>query len=157
MPKAEMRAGQEIETLSQAELEKVLTKQTTTWFQEQARGFTTARFADTGTPDTGAIQIPATDDMVFGPDQGFAWAVQRITAAGLADDDVLLVYRNTVSDLNLVGFIEATRSFAPGSKGCILRGGEKLIIVGASLAAAADVSVNGEALQVAELDLYKVL
>lgn len=157
MPHAQLKAGSRVETLNQAELEDALSKSTTAYFQEQARGFTTARFGDVETPATGAVTVPKTDATVFGPDQGFAWAVQRVTAFGLATNDVLTVYRNDASALNVIGYITATSPLKPGSKGCILRGGEKLVVVGASLGATGDVAVNGEALQCSELDIYKIL
>ncbi|MFL6116752.1 MAG: hypothetical protein ACJ786_36160 [Catenulispora sp.] len=157
MPKAELRHGSHIETLNQQELEELLSKQTVTYFQEQARGFTTARFGDLSTVATGAVSVPATDETVFGPDKGFAWAVQRVSAAGLAAADVLKVYRDVNSPLNFLGYITATANFAPGSKGVVLRGGEKLIVAGTGLTATGDIVVTGEAVQVAELDIYKIL
>jgi len=158
MPKTQLKAGSHVETLSQAELEAVLGKQTQTWFQEQARGFSTARFGDVSTVASQAVTVPATDDTVFGPDHGFAWAVQRISAQGLSTNDILKVFRNDENNLlNFLGYITATANFAPGSKGVILRGGEKLIVTGASLTATGDVVINGEALQCAELDIYKIL
>ncbi len=154
MPKTRMSAGHEIETLSQAELEAVLTKQTAAWYQEQARGFTTARFGNTGTVATGAVQIPTNDTQdVFGPDKGFAWRVGRISADGLGTNDVLKVFRNGTT---YVGSITATSNLSPG-KGLILRGGEFLVITGSTLTATGDITVNGEAVSAAELDLYKLL
>lgn len=157
MPKTEMRAGAPIETLNQAELSAVLTQQTTTWFQEQARGFTTARFSGLATVAGGAVQVPPTDDNRFGPDQGFAWAVQRVSASGLSANDILSVYRDTATPLNFLGYITATQNFSPGSKGVILRGGESLVVAGSSLTATGDIVVTGEAVQAAELDIYKLL
>lgn len=154
MPKAQLKAGSHIETLSQAELEAVLGKTTQTWFQEQARGYTTARFGNSGTVATGAVQIPTNDTSdVFGPDKGFAWRVGRISADGLSTNDVLKVYRNGTT---YVGSITATSNLSPG-KGLILRGGEFLVITGTSLTATGDITVNGEAVSAAELDIFKIL
>lgn len=158
MPKSQLKAGSHVETLNQAELEQVLSKQTATYFQEQARGFSTARFGDVSTVASSAVQVPADDGTVFGPDTGWAWAVQRVSAQGLSTNDVLKVWRNDEGQLlNFLGYITATSNFSPGSKGVILRGGEKLIVTGASLGATGDIAVNGEALQVSELDIYKIL
>ena len=154
MPKTRLAAHQEIETLSQAELEHALGKQTTTWFQEQARGYTTARFGNTATVSAGAVQVPAVGSSdVFGPDKGFAWRVGRISADGLSTNDSLKVYRNGTT---YVGSISASSNLSPG-KGLILRGGEFLVITGTALGATGDVTVNGEAVSAAELDLYKIL
>jgi hypothetical protein len=154
MPKTRMGAGSEVETLSQAELEAVLTKQTAAYFQEQARGYTTARFGNTSTPSAGAVTIPAVGSSdTFGPDKGFAWRVGRISADGLGANDTLKVYRNGTV---YVGSITASSNLSPG-KGLILRGGETLVVVGTSVGATGDITVNGEAVSVAELDLFKIL
>lgn len=157
MPKAELKAGRHIETLNQQELEDVLSKQTAAFFQEEARGYTTARFWDNQTINTATVTVPANDDTVFGPDQGLAWSVKRVSAQGLTANDVLKVFRND-PDVpgNFLGYITATSNFSP-SKGVILRGGEKLIVTGAALTATGDITVNGEAAQAAELDIFKLL
>lgn len=154
MPKTRMKANSELETLSQAELEAVLTKQTAAWFQEQARGYTTARFGNSATVAAGSVTIPAVSSAdTFGPDYGFVWRVGRISANGLSSNDVLKVFRNGVT---FVGVVTATANLSPG-KGLILRGGEWLTLTGASLGATGDVTVTGEAVSAAELDLFKIL
>jgi hypothetical protein len=155
MPTTKLGAGQQVETLNQAELHHELTKQTTAYFQEQARGFTSARFGPVAvTVSGGSVTVPGADATRFGPDQGWAWAVQRISADGLAANDVLKVYLNGTI---YVGQITAAANFAPGSKGCVLRGGDFLVVKGSSLTATGDIVVNGEAAQAAELDIYKLL
>jgi hypothetical protein len=67
---------------------------------------------------------------------------------------VLKVYLNGTT---YVGQITASANFAPGSKGCVLRGGDFLVVKGSSLTATGDIVVNGEAAQAAELDIYKLL
>ncbi len=154
MPTTELKAGRRVETLNQQELEDVLTRQTAAFFQEEARGFTTARFGNSATVATGAVTIPAVGSSdVFGPDKGFAWRVTRISADGLGTNDVLKVYRNGTA---YVGSLTATSNLSPG-KGLILRGGEFLTLTGAALTATGDITVNGEAASAAELDLYKIL
>ena len=157
MPTTKMHAGAPVETLNQQELAAELTKQTTAYFQEQARGFSTARFSGLATVANGSVTVPGNDASRFGPEQGYAWAVQRVTAAGLSTNDVLSVYRDVATPLNLLGFITATGIFKPGSRGVILRGGEFLVVSGSSLTATGDIVVTGEAIQVSELDLYKIL
>jgi hypothetical protein len=153
MPKAQLKANGHVETLNQAELEAALSKTTAAWFQELARGFTTARFGNTSTVAAGAVQVPALGSSdVFGPDDGFAWRVGRISADGLSTNDVLKVYRNGTA---YVGSITATSNLSPG-KGLILRGGEFLVITGASLTATGDITVTGEAISASELDIYKL-
>lgn len=157
MPGIELRAGAHLETLNQRELEHELTRQTAAWFQEQARGYTTARFSGLAAVNAGTVTVPKPDASRFGPEQGFAWAVQRVSASGLAANDVLSIYRDVASPLNFLGYVTATSNLSPGGKGVILRGGEFLVAQGSSLTATGDIVVTGEAVQVSELDIYKIL
>lgn len=158
MAKTKLGAGQVVDTLTQGELDASLDRQTRDWFQEQARGFSTARFASIGTVDSTDVTVPQSGAEPIGPDTGFAWTVQRLSVVNLGDGDVLRIYRNSVTDFN---FIDQVTDTAPsvhfGSKGLVLRAEERLILVGTGLAATGDVIVNGEAIEVAELDLYKIL
>lgn len=158
MAKYRINANAEIDLLSQHELSQALDRQTRDWFQEEARGFSTARFASISTVSNSAVTFPPTGGDTIGPDQGFAWAVQRLSVKGLKTNDELLVYRNAISDLNYIDTVTATTPrLSFGSKGLILRGEEKLILTGSSLAATGDIVINGESIEVPELDIYKVL
>jgi hypothetical protein len=153
----QLAAGRTIDVLTQTELKAGLTEQTASWFQEMARGLNTARFDAVSTVATGAVTLPGPGVRSLGPDVGFAWAVQRITADGLADQGVLVVYRNSAQPVNRLGTITSSSPFHAGSKGALLRGDERLIITGASLTATGDIAVNGEAIEVAESDIYKII
>lgn len=156
MPKTKMKAGAEIETLNQAELLDALGQTTTTWFQEEARGFTTARFSNVSTVAATNVQVPARDDDRFGPEQGFAWRVSRISVSGLSANDVLSVYRDKATPLNFLCYLTATAPVFPG-KGIILRSGEFLVVANtAALTATGDIVVTGEAVQCSELDIFKL-
>lgn len=151
-----MKAGAPIETLNQAELREVLGEQTTSWFQEEARGFTTARFSNVATVASTNVQIPKSDADVFGPEQGYAWRVSRISVSGLSSNDVLSVFRGEPTPLNFLAYLTATTILLPG-KGIILRSGEQLVIKNtAALTATGDIVVTGEAVQCSELDIYKL-
>lgn len=153
-----IKNGGQVDMLNRAELEAALTKTTETWFQEQARGLSTARFDGQGTVAAGAVTIPAAGSPnKLGPKMGFAWTVQRVTASGLATGDALSVYRNASTPHNFLGVITPTASLHIGSKSIILRGDENLVITGASLTATGDIVINGEALEVPETDLFKLL
>lgn len=155
--KTRLGANVELDVLNQHELRAHLDAQTTSWFQERARGETTERFDATGTVVTGAVTIPAVGDkQKLGPQKGFLWKVERITADGLGSGDVLFVYRNSVQPRNKIGYITAASSFPIGGKPPILRGDEKLVITGASLTATGDITINGEAAEVAEADFWKL-
>jgi hypothetical protein len=147
-----LKAGAVADTLTQDEHKANLDQQTVSWFQERARGVSTARFDATGAPAGGSVTLPGPGEAI-GPDRGFAWTVQRITADGLAAGDVLTVWRGSFR----LGQVTMATNLSFGSKGCILRGGERLTITGTGLTAPGDVSVNGEALEVPEADLYKVV
>lgn len=156
--KFKLQAGREVDVLTQDELKHHLDQQTVSWFQEMARGMSTARFASTATPDgSSAVQFPAPGEPVIGPDIGFAWAVQRIDVFPLDPADTLQVYRNAPLPWNYLGPLTQGHGLKPGSKGIILRGDERLVIVGTSLTTADSISVNGEVLEVGESDLYKVM
>lgn len=152
-----LKAGSEVDVLTKDELRAGITEGTRSWFQEMARGKNTARFDATGTPATGTLTLPGPGQRPIGPEVGFAWAVQRITADGLADGDKLVVYRNSATPSNRLGIITPTANFHMGSKGALLRGDERIIITGTGLTTTDDVTVNGEAIDVPESDLYKVI
>jgi hypothetical protein len=153
-----LKAGSEVDVLTKDELRAGITEGTKSWFQERARGVSTARFQATGTPDgSGNLVLPGPGERPMGPEVGFAWTVQRITADGLADGDVLVVYRNSATPSNRMGIITPDRFFHAGSKGALFRGDERIIITGAGLTATDDVTINGEAIDVSESDLYKVI
>lgn len=153
----ELKAGKKADMLNQEELKHHLDQQTVSWFQEMARGMSTARFGAFVTPSQGMVLIPGPGGSPIGPEVGFCWAVQRITAHGLGENDVLTVYRNSPTPTNMLGVITAARSLHPGSKGAILRGDERLYILGSGLVSTDEISVNGESLEVGESDLYKLL
>lgn len=155
--KSTIKNNGEIETLTQKELDDSLTRTATALMQEQARGFSTVRFADDGTITSANLLIPPAGGTPIGPEQGFAWAVQRVSADGLAAADVLKVYRNAVGANGFLGVITAASSLHCGSKGLILRSGEQLLVTGATLTATGDIVVTGEAIEVGELDIYKIL
>lgn len=157
MARFTIRNQGEIDLLTQKELDTTLDRVARDMQQEAARGVTTARFSAIVAVANSAVSIPATDQQRIGPEQGLAWAVQRVTAANLGTNDQLLVYRNSPVALNLIGVITATAPLKPGSKGLVLRGDERLVLTGASLSATGDIVVNGEAIELPELDIYKLL
>jgi len=160
MAKTKMTAGAEIETLTPPELAGHLDRFTKHWYQEKARGVTTFRFDSTATvTGAGALTVPATAQPLIGPKAGFAWAVQCGRVQGLLSGDSLSIFRNSSSvPGNFVGQFTAGAPVMPfGSKGLILRGDERLIIVGSSLMATGDVTVNFEGIEVPDPDLYKLL
>ena len=75
----------------------------------------------------------------WGPNDGWAWAIQRLTVASLAAGDSMLIYRGaSVSDANgsqnlQQGFsatFGAVQAWTPGRSGCILAANQNLLISG---------------------------
>lgn len=155
--KFHLRHGAEIDTLTANELAHHLNGAVTQWIQEMARGKSTSRFESSANVTGGTITLPAVGQPKIGPEVGFAWTIQRISAFGLAANDVLSVYRNTAIPANFLGTITAANNFHVGSKGALLRGDEKLVITGASLTATGEVTVNGEATEIGERDVWKLI
>jgi hypothetical protein len=148
----------EIDVLNKAELRAALDTQTRQWFQEQARGITTAPFDGQGSVSGGAVTIPAVGSANrMGPKAGFAWVIRRIDVVGLLSGDSLSVYRDVVSPHNFLGTLSATQSLPKGIKSIVLRGDQHLVFNGTSLTATGDIVVNGEVTEVPEPDLFKVL
>ena len=75
----------------------------------------------------------------WGPNDGWAWAIQRLTVASLSTGDSMLVYRGaSTADANgtqnlLQGFqgsAGAVQAWTPGRSGCILAANQNLIVSG---------------------------
>jgi hypothetical protein len=75
----------------------------------------------------------------WGPNDGWAWAVQRLTVASLVTGDSMLIYRGaSVSDANgsqnlLQGFQAANgpvQAWTPGRSGCMIMANQNLIVAG---------------------------
>lgn len=156
MAKVKIQAGAEIDMLTKGELDDSNKHQHDAFFRELAHGKKYLRLgAVIGTPAAGALTMPAGS----GPNQGFVWAIQRLTVGGLAANDQLGVYRNTTDVWNLLGVMGAgtASTFHVGGKGLILLGGESLIFSGTGLAAAAAVTVNGELIEAPATEIWKIL
>lgn len=154
--KFKLHAGSELDLLTPEEHRQHLADVVKQWWQEKARGTTQERFAATATIATAALTWPSTSSGDVGPKDGFAWLVRRITASGLSTNDSLSVFRNAAIPANLIGFITPTTPFT-SSRGFLLRSREKIVITGASLTATGDITINGEATEVSEMDISKLL
>lgn len=88
-----------------------------------------------------------------GPPTGFAWAVQRITVAGLAAADIVSLYRAVASTSaqtadNLLTIVTgAAPTWHPGRTGLILQDGERITAAGSGLTASGQVTLTGEVIQ----------
>jgi hypothetical protein len=158
MPKYKLSAGSTVDILNKEELADQLDVYTRNWYQEKARGMTTAGFETVGTISAGTISLPSNLEKPIGPHPGFAWALQRVSVQGIAGSDSIKIYKNAVNDIRFLAQMTAgAPTYSPGASDIILRGGDHLLFTGASLSLMGDVSINGEAIEVPELDLYKLL
>jgi hypothetical protein len=152
--------GAVIESVTEAELQGHLNHTIAQLFQEQARGVTPFRFDHTdtvGSVTSGAVRLPAIGEQEEGPRAGFLWQIGSIRWSGLATGDVLNVFRNSTDPRNFIGFMTFANPVFTFQKLTFFKGGEKIIVTGASLTATGDVTVNGEGVEASELDLFKLL
>lgn len=161
MPRTDLPGGYSIDAVSRDELREEIDGTVRGWYQELARGAGHARFPSLAqTPSGAAVTFPsiASNDPQIGPKPGHAWAVQRISANGLSTNDVLSVWRNTAVGQNFYGNITMPTGYATwGSRGLILHDKETITITGTGLAAIGTITITGEAIEVSELDFYKLL
>jgi hypothetical protein len=98
----------------------------------------------------GNVLIASASNML-GPNTGYAWAVQRLTVAGLGATDTVSAYRGpasavTAASNNLLNILTgAAPTWHPGRTGLILSPGDTLVVAGTGLAAT-QVTLTGEAI-----------
>ena len=149
-----------LDLLNHHELKEGLTAHQHNWFAERARGVKTLQIpVSVASVVSNNVTIPAAGQTPIGPRPGFTWAVKRLTAGGLATNDVLNVYLNVVNDMNLVGVLtSAAPSLFPGELGIILQEGDVLVFHNpSSLAATGDIAVNGQVIEVPTTDVWKIV
>lgn len=157
MAQFKLNANSTVDMLTKDELRRELDTQTRQWYEEAARGLSIARDSSAVTIASTDVTLPATGKTI-GPKPGFAWALQRLAVFGLSTNDTILVYRNSVNPDNFLFQVTvANPTYHPGSKGVVLRGPDNLIAVGTGLSATGDLTINVEALECADLDLYKLI
>jgi hypothetical protein len=111
-----------------------------------------AIFAKVLRPTTVTVAGGVASLLGTGPETGFAWAVQRITVAGLATADVVSLYRGpgvaaAQTTDNLLTIVTGTApTWHPGRTGLILQEGERVTIAGTGLTAT-QVTLTGEVIQ----------
>lgn len=157
MAKTKLNANNTIDTLNQDELRVHLDRTVEGWFQEEARGFTTAPIIAIGTPATGALALPAPGANKIGPSGGYAWRVERLAVSGLGTGDTISIYRNDQNPGSFIDTLTATKATIYPGRGLMLRGDQTLIFVGTGLTAAGSVVINGDATETGEPDMYKML
>lgn len=108
------------------------------------------------------IEIPASQFLgsaapfikaLWGPNTGYAWAIQRLTVAGLAGTDSMLIYRGysgaaDIQPQNIAGppLTAAAPTINPGKSGLVLMPEQSLVFAG-TLTGASVYTVSGNAVQ----------
>lgn len=132
MSKFKINAGGEIETVTPDELRRELRS----WFSEVVRGVKFRQASAEGVAAGGVVTFE-----LRGPDEGFMWAVTRMAAAGLGAGEDLQVYRNDVSDSQLIHpALVTVEVFPPAS--LVLQAGEKLVVTGSIAGRAASLAIG---------------
>lgn len=158
MAKTEIRPGAVIDHVTPVEMREHLSHVLAQHFHELARGIQPVRFDATDTIAGAAVTIPAAGESPIGPRNGFVWQLGAIRATGLATNDSLSIWRNSSkTNSNFLATLTAAAPVWQFQKHVYLLGGEKLIVTGTGLAATGDITVNGEGLSAAEVDLYKLI
>jgi hypothetical protein len=151
-----IKAGASFEVATPSEVSKILRETLISATLEYGRGKKFPNFSTSGTVANSAVTIgdsgSATDKIA--PGDGFTWAVRRIVVVGLATNDVVGLYRNSVAPMNAIDSGVATTAapwvfFTFGGRQLILHANERLIVanVGA-LTATGTISVSGQAEEV---------
>lgn len=158
MAKYQFKANSFFESMTQDEMQESLSTSQKNWFQEMARGLKHFRIQPSSVAiSAGAATLP-NPAFPIGPRDGFIWEVTRISVVGLSGSDVAKIYINTVNDMNFVNQVSAGSPTAIfGEKSFVLHPGDTIIITGSSLSATGNLTVTGEAVEVAAIDIWKIL
>lgn len=101
---------------------------------------------------SGGAVLFASKEHDLGPPDGYVWAVQRVTVAGLAGSDICSVYKGpplaqSIDPTRLANLVTAgAPTWNPGRTGMILYPGDSILISGSALTAT-NVAVSGEVIQ----------
>lgn len=155
----EMRAGAKWDLLDQGQLTSALSNHTASWFREMARGLKHMQIpAQIGTIADTAVSIPSPGGEAVGPQPGFVWAIQRLSAQGLGTGDVLGVYRNSVDPMNYVCELTDTLPYLILNKSFLLKDGDRLVFANiGALAGTGNVVVTGEFIECSQIDIWKLI
>lgn len=155
MAKFKMQAGATLDTLTQPELDRSLTRFITSWRKETTRGVNFRRLSRFGTADaSGNVRIGGTDSAVpgLGPEPGFVWSVSRLAVANLLGTAICTVSINNDDSSSLVrtGFTLANNALYHefGGPGLILRPNDILLFTATGVTAGTPVVLTAQATEV---------
>lgn len=153
MAKVEIKAGATLDTLTQPELDKSLSRMLTSWRSEVGRGIGYRPISRQGTADvSGVVRIGGTDSAQegLGPDLGMVWSIPWLTVSNLLTGATVkpAFWRNSDDASSLI-----RRGFTPvddaihqtfGGPGLILHAGERLMFTCTGLTAGTVVVLTGQ-------------
>ncbi len=162
--KFQLKAGATADTLNQAELGDSLDRHTKDWYREANRGLSTALIDPAPQQAAnGAVIFPTNSEVQIGPDVGFMWKITRVSADGLATGDILKILRGSGPSSSIAtggkyvaSLTLASPTYGPGH-GLLLRGDQRIVVVGAGLTSTAEIVLTGEAFECSELDPNKLI
>jgi hypothetical protein len=162
--RAKLSAGAEIDFLNKDELHDSLGQAMApiyAWMNEMNRGVAAMRFSGVGVIATGgsfAIGDPSAPGDRIGPRTGYAWAVTRLTIAGLTNTDTVKLYLNGQSNSQLIHSWTAGTAALFGGKNLIITGEDAIVVAATGLADAVGTQVEllGAALEVPQNQLWKL-
>lgn len=147
--KAKLEAGVELDFLTQDEARQVFAD----WIEEIRRGVRFVRRSMTGTvAGAGTLAIGTgftPDGEAMGPEGSFAWAITRVSVAGLSAAQKISLWTNEAQPSQFLGFIQEAKgheTFTPTA--LMLNGGDKLLVTGAALTASAVITVTVQAIEI---------
>ncbi len=153
MAKVDIKAGATIDTLTQPELDKSLSRFMTSWRQEVGRGIGYRPISRVGTADaSGVVRIGGTDSAQegLGPDNGMVWSIPWLTVGNLLTGATVTpaFWRNSDDASSLIrrGFTPLDNAIhqAFGGPGLILHPGERLLFTCGGLTVGTVVSFTGQ-------------
>lgn len=162
MAKFRLSAGAELDMLTKDELDDSLQSQWDREWTARGRGIKYVRLPVLTGTLTGTYPTSTTSlDNTCGPDQGYAWAIRRVAAAGLGTSDQLYIFRNSVRAATLLTVLVGTGTNADvelSGVQMVLMPGDKLIAApGATFTASGTITVSGEAVEVPAELLWKLV
>lgn len=159
--KQALQVGGSVEMLTRAELSEELAQTSQAFFRQFGRGIKYLRFGPgSAVPDAGSVVLDGSSGQAaLGPRAGFVWVVRRLTVWGLTSGgtpDVVFLYRNAPQGIP-VWQISGDNPFAKFSKlEMTLLPGEYLSLSGDSLTATGQITLSGDALELAAEELSKI-
>lgn len=156
-----LELGAQLETLTRGELSEELAAQTQAQYRQLARGMKYFRLAPhSAAVANSAFTLDGSGKRGLGPRDGYVWAIRRLAVEGLTagtTPDVANLYRNNTSGLRVWQFNGNNFAYTFGKCELLLLGGETISLVSlGTIAATGNITLSGDALEVAAEEIWKL-